>query len=311
MMRLALGIAGKTLFGTALSAAEAEEIGAALDAALRLFRRALVPFADVVDALPLPSNRRFYRTRGRLDGMIYRMIRQRRASAEDTGDLLSMLLLARDAEADGGAMSDEQVRDEAVTLLLAGHETTANALAWTWYLLARHPEAERALHAEVDAVLGDRLPTVDDLPHLPLARAVLAESMRLFPPAWVISREALEDLEIDGVRVPAGAMVFLSEWVIHRVARFWDEPERFLPGRWLDGLAERLPRFTYFPFGGGPRMCIGEAFAWTEGTLVLATLARHWRLRLLPGQRIEPLPLITLRPRHGIGVRAERRGVTG
>jgi cytochrome P450 len=308
MMRLTLHIAGKTLFGAEVGAAQAAEIGEALDAALRLFRRALVPFADLIDRLPLPSNRRFFRSRDRLDGMIYRMILQRRASAEDTGDLLSMLILARDAEADGGTMSDEQVRDEAVTLLLAGHETTANALAWTWYLLARHPAAEEALHAEVDSVLGGRLPTADDLPRLPYTRAVLAESMRLFPPAWVISREAVEDLEIGGVAVPRGTMIFLSEWVIHRDPRFWDEPERFLPERWLDGLAERLPRFAYFPFGGGTRKCIGEAFAWTEGMLVLATLSRRWRLRLLPGQRVEPLPLITLRPRHGIGVRVEGRG---
>jgi cytochrome P450 len=307
MMRLALGIAGKTLFGAEVGGAQAAEIGEALDSALRLFRRALVPFAGLIDRLPLPSNRRFFRSRDRLDERIFRMIRQRRASGEDTGDLLSMLILAEDPEADGATMSDEQVRDEAVTLLLAGHETTANALAWTWYLLARHPAAEAALHAEVDAVLGGGLPTADDLPRLPYTRAVLAESMRLFPPAWVISREAVEELEIGGVVVPRGAMVFLSEWVIHRDPRFWEDPERFLPERWLDGLAERLPRFAYFPFGGGPRKCIGEAFAWTEGVLVLATLARRWRLRLLPGQRVEPLPLITLRPRNGIRVRVEAR----
>jgi cytochrome P450 len=233
------------------------------------------------------------------------MIDERRRSGEDRGDLLSMLLAARDEEGDGGAMTDLQLRDEALTLFLAGHETTANALAWTWHLLALNPGAEARLHAEVDA-LGDAPPRADDLPRLPFTRAVLAESMRLHPPAWAVGRQPLEDFAAGGYRIRAGTVVLMSPWLTHRDPRWWPEPERFDPDRWSPENEARLPRFAYFPFGGGPRKCIGEGFAWTEGILVLATLARRWRLRHAPGAVVGRQALITLRP-SGLRMVAEVR----
>jgi cytochrome P450 len=306
MTRLTLAIAGKTLFDAEVGG-EAEEISRALTDALGLYRRIINPLGPLLDRLPTPGARRMQRARERLDATIYRIIAERRRSGEDRGDLLSMLLLAQDEEGDGGGMSDLQLRDEALTLFLAGHETTANALAWTWWLLARHPGAEAKLHAEVDAVLGGRTPTVDDLPALPWTRAVLTESMRLYPPAYVVGREPREDFAVGGYRAPAGSIVLMSTWVVHRDARFFPEPLRFLPERWTPELEEALPRFAYFPFGGGPRKCIGESFAWTEGVLVLATLARHSRMRLVAGHPVEPLPQITLRPRHGVRMVLQRR----
>lgn len=303
MMRLTLAIAGETLFGADVEP-EAEEIGAALDVVMEMFPRTTLPFSVVLDHLPLPSTRRFFRARDRLHRTVDRMVVQRRAGGEDRGDLLSMLLVAQE---EGAGMSDAQVRDEAVTLLLAGHETTANALSWSWYLLARYPGAEAALHAELDSALEGRLPAFEDLPHLPFTRAVLAEAMRLFPPAWIVGREAVGAFEVGGYRIPAGALVFMSQWVIHRDARFFPEPERFDPRRWTPEMEAALPRFAYFPFGGGVRKCIGESFAWTEGILVLATLAQRWRARLVEGHPVRPLPLITLRPRYGIHVRMEPR----
>jgi cytochrome P450 len=193
-------------------------------------------------------------------------------------------------------MTDRQLRDEALTLFLAGHETTANALAWTWHLLALHADAESRLHAELDAALAGRLPTADDLTRLPYTRAVLAESMRLYPPAWTIGREPLDEFEAGGYRIRAGTVVLVSPWITHRDPRWWPEPERFDPGRWTPEREAEQPRFAYFPFGGGPRKCIGEGFAWTEGILVLATLAQRWRFRHAPGTEVGRQPLITLRP---------------
>jgi len=294
MNRLTLAIAGKTLFGADVER-EADEIGAALNDALNAFKRLTNPLGVILDRLPLPGTLRVRRAAERLDETIYRMIEERRRSGEDRGDLLSMLLAARDEEGDGGAMTDLQLRDEALTLFLAGHETTANALAWTWHLLALNPDAEARLHAELDA-FGDAPPRVDDLPRLPFTRAVLAESMRLYPPAWAIGREPLADFVAGGFRIRAGTVVLMSPWVTQRDPRWWPEPERFDPDRWTPENEARLPRYAYFPFGGGPRKCIGEGFAWTEGILVLATLARRWRLRHAPGAEVGRQPLITLRP---------------
>lgn len=295
MNRLTLAIAGKTLFGADVQA-EADEIGRALTHALEAFKRLTNPLGPLLDRLPLPTTLRVRRASERLDATIYRMIARRRASGEDRGDLLSMLLAARDDEGDGGAMSDRQLRDEALTLFLAGHETTANALSWTWHLLALHPDAEAALHAEVDAVLAGRAPRVDDLPRLPFTRAVLAESMRLRPPAWTMGREPLEAFEAGGYRIRAGSVVLLSPWLVHHDPRWWADPERFDPARWSAEREAEQPRFAYFPFGGGPRKCIGEGFAWTESILVLATLAQRWTLRHAPGATVGMQPLITLRP---------------
>ncbi|HQZ71820.1 MAG TPA: cytochrome P450 [Anaerolineae bacterium] len=248
--------------------------------------------------------------RRRMDAYIRGLIRARRAAGADdpraeSGDLLAMLLAARDE--DGGRMSEDQIRDEVMTLFLAGHETTANALSWTWYLLSEHPEADAALAAELDRVLDGREPTEEDLPRLSYTRAVLSESMRLYPPAWIIGRRTLQDEVMLGYGIPAGSNLLMSQWLVHHDARHWPQPERFRPERWLDGSTEALPKYAYFPFGGGPRRCIGEAFAWTEGMLALAAIARLWRPRLVPGHPVEPQPLITLRPRHGIRMRLERR----
>lgn len=306
MNRLTLAIAARTLFGASVED-EADEIGGALTTALLAFKRLTNPLGPLLDRLPLPTTLRVRRASARLDATIYRMIEQRRRSGEDRGDLLSMLLAARDEEGDGGGMTDLQLRDEALTLFLAGHETTANALAWTWHLLSLNPQAESALHAELDTVLEGRAPTADDVPRLPFTRAVLAESMRLFPPAWAIGREPLEEFDTGGYRIRAGTVVLLSPWITHRDPRWWPEPERFDPGRWTPEQEAERPRFAYFPFGGGPRKCIGEGFAWTEGILVLATLAARWRFRHAPGARVGRQPLITLRPT-GLEMVAEQRG---
>jgi len=307
MTRLTLAIVGRTLFDADVEG-EADEIGAALTASLEQFGRTItLPFYEIFDRLPLPSNRRFEKARRRIDATIARMIAHRRRAPGRGTDLLSLLVAASDPEGDGGGMTDAQVRDEAVTIFLAGHETTANALAWTWYLLSRNPPAEERLHAELDAVLGGRAPSVEDLPRLAYTERVLAESMRLFPPAWIIGRRAMAPYSVGGFDIPQGSIVVASQWVTHRDPRFFPEPERFEPDRWLPEAKEARPKFSYYPFGGGPRVCIGEGFAWMEGILALATIARRWRPRLVAGQRVEPAPSITLRPKHGIRMTLERR----
>lgn len=299
MMRLTLAIAGKTLFGADVEN-EAPEVGDALTTILRLFPRFMIPFFSLIAKLPLPSNRRADAARRLLDTVIYRIIQERRASGTDQGDLLSLLLTARDEEGDGSGMTDQQLRDEVMTIILAGHETTANAMTWTWYLLSQHPTVEAQLHAELDTVLGGRLPTVADVPQLAYTRMVLAESMRLYPPAWAIGRRALQDYQVGGYILPARSIVVVSQYVMHRDARFYPAPEVFDPQRWTPEAEASRPKFAYFPFGGGVRQCIGEHFAWMEGILLLATLAQHWHLRLVPGHPVEPQALVTLRPRYGM-----------
>ena len=306
MRGLTLRIAAKTLFDTEVGA-EIDEISEALNESLRLYHWAMLPFGDRLEPLVPSLTRRFTRARARLDKTVYRMIAERRASGEDRGDLLSMLLLARDVDEDGGQMTDLQLRDEAMTLLLAGHETTANAFAWTWYLLSQHPEVEARLHAEVDAVLGGRAPDVEDVPRLPYTRQVFAESMRCYPPAWIIARHAVEECPLGAFTLPQGALVLMSQWVTHHDPRYYPDPSRFDPERWTPEAAAGRPRFAYYPFGGGSRLCIGEQFAWMEGVLVIAALASRWRFRLAPGHRVAPQPLITLRPRHGMRMIAHRR----
>jgi cytochrome P450 len=231
----------------------------------------------------------------RLDALVYRIIAERRTSGQDRGDLLSLLVQARDAD-DGSGMSDRQLRDEVMTLVLAGHETTALALTWTWYLLAEHPQVEPGLRAELNGVLKGRPPELADVARLPFTNAVIAEVLRLYPPVWAIGREAIENTRIGEMAVQRGTVVLFSPWTMHRDERFFPEPDAFRPERWLDGLASRLPRFAYYPFGGGPRQCIGNVFALTEGALLLATIAQRYRLALVPGQTIVPVPTSTLRP---------------
>lgn len=306
MMRLTLAIVGKTLFSADVES-EAPEIGEALTTVLKMFRMLMLPFSEYLEKLPLPSIRRFEKARDRLDQTIYGLIRERRKSGEDAGDLLSMLLLAQDEESDGGTMTDVQVRDEALTLFLAGHETTANALTWTWYLLSQNPECEARLHQELDTVLEGRAPSMADLPALRYSEMVFAEAMRLYPPAWAIGRMSKEPFELGGLSIAAKSICILSPYVTQRDARWFPDPERFDPDRWTQEARDARPKFSYYPFGGGARVCIGERFAWMEGVLILATLAQKWKLRLDPSQRVEPLPLITLRTKYGMKMRVEAR----
>lgn len=306
MMRLTLAIVGKTLFDADVES-EADEIGDALTSVMKLFNLLLVPFSELLEKLPLPQVRRFDKAKERLDATIYRLIDERRRSGRDHGDLLSMLLLAQDEEEQSGQMTDEQVRDEALTIFLAGHETTANALTWTWYLLSQHAEVETKLHAEIESVLAGRLPTAEDVAKLKYTEMVLAEAMRLYPPAWAIGRLVVKECEIGGYTVPKGALVLLSQYVTHRDARFFPEPERFDPERWTPQAREARPQYSYFPFGGGPRRCIGEGFAWMEGILLIATLAQTHRLRLAPDHKAGLQPVITLRPKHGMRMNIAKR----
>jgi cytochrome P450 len=238
--------------------------------------------------------------------VIYTMIAERRRSPGDRGDLLSMLLLAQDEEEPRG-MTDQQVRDEAMTIFLAGHETTSNALTWMWYLLSQSPDVERKLHEELDRVLGGRLPAVADIPHLPYVERVVTETMRLYPPAWLIGRRALEDYSLDGYLVPKGAIVIVSPYLIHRDARHYHHPERFLPDRWTPEFRASLPPFAYFPFGGGARRCIGDSFASMELVLLASTIAERWQLRLVPGHPVVPQPVVTFRMKHGLKMTVHAR----
>ena len=306
MMRLTLAIVGKTLFDADVES-DAREVGAAMSVVMDLFNTITIPFFELLQKLPLPQLRRFDSAKAKLDAIIYRLIEERRRSGEDRGDLLSLLLLARDPEGDGGQMTDAQLRDEAMTIFLAGHETTANALAWTWYLLSQNPEIEAKLHEEIAVVLGARLPAFEDVAQLKYTEMVLTESMRLFPPAWALGRLALNDYEIAGYVVPKKSLVLMSQYVMHHDSRYFPDPERFDPERWTAQAREARPQFSYFPFGGGPRRCIGEGFAWMEGILLIATLAQHWRLRLVPGHPVALKPVITLRPKHGMRMIVTRR----
>jgi cytochrome P450 len=303
MMRLTLQIVGKTLFDADVER-DAQDVGKSLELLLELgadFRRALF----VPHWLPTPTNIRLERAVRQIEKVLYRIIAEKRASGRDAGDLLSMLLAAQDE--DGSRMTDKQLRDEAITLFLAGHETTANALSWTWWLLAQNPAVEAKLHAELGAVLAGRAPSLDDLPKLVYTSHIVTESLRLYPPVWGTARTAIEEHEIAGYSVPKGSGVSFAPWTVHRDARWYEAPEEFRPERWQGDLLKRLPRFAYFPFGGGPRQCIGNTFALMETALILATIAQQYRFRLVDGHPVVPLASITLRPRHGIRAVLEAR----
>jgi len=304
MMQLTRDIVCRTLFGTQ-AGPEMQAVNETLAAALDRFAEPLYTLVPSLEKLPLPLSRRYRKAVRTLDGVVYELIKKRRCEGRSDADLLSMLLAARDE--DGSHMSDEQVRDEVMTIFLAGHETTAIALSWTFHLLSRHEEVCRALGEEASRVLGEREATLEDLPNLQTAENVLNESMRLYPPAWAIGREVVEPFELRGIRFEKGTQLWVSQWVMHRDPRFFDDPETFRPSRWENGLAKRLPRFAYFPFGGGPRLCIGNSFALMEATIILAMIAARYRLKLVPGQRIKPFPSVTLRPKPGVRVMLESR----
>lgn len=295
MARLTLAVVARALFDADVEGAAAD-IGQALTDTLGLFGALSLPFGDLVLKLPLPAVRRFRRGKARLDAEVQRLIGERRAEGRDLGDLLSMLLAARDEA--GQPMSDGQLRDEVMTLFLAGHETTANGLAWAFHLLGQYPEVEAALQAELRAVLGGRRPGPEDVPQLPVTTAVFCEALRLYPPAWILGRRAMQHVQLlDGTVLPAGALAVLSPWVVHRDARWFPDPLRMDVGRWTAEARAARHRFAYFPFGAGTRSCIGEPFAWMEGTLVLAVLASRWRLRSVPGSVVRPEARISLRAR--------------
>jgi cytochrome P450 len=306
MMRLTLQIVAKTLFDAEVGA-DTQEVGRALEAITALnsdFRRLVL----TPPWLPTSHNVRAALATRKLNRIVYRIIADRRRSPGDTGDLLSMLLAAQDD--DGSRMSDRQLRDETITLFLAGHETTAILLSWTWWLLAQNPDVEGKLHAELSSVVAGRSLSPLDLPKLPYTEKIITESLRLYPPAWGIPRMALEDVEIGGYTIPKGSGVSVSSWVVHRDPRWFDDPLAFRPDRWDGELQKRLPRFAYFPFGGGPRQCIGNAFALMEAQLLLASIAQKFRFRLVSDHPVVPQASITLRPKHGIRVVLEARSAS-
>jgi cytochrome P450 len=303
MMQLTLRIVVRCLFNV-----EAEKIGVVSSAMNILMRnttgaRMLLP--PIVRYLPTPTMMAVRRAVRQLDETVYRIIAAHRAGKADSSDLLSMLMNARDE--DGSGMNDKQLRDEVLTFLLAGHETTALALSWTWHLLSQNPEVEEKLHSELQRVLGGRSPEFIDLGALNYTDRVIKESMRLYPPAWSLARTTIAEFELRGYRIPRGANIVMSQWIMHHNPKYFADPEKFDPDRWLDPAMQKLPRFAYFPFGGGPRQCIGNSFATMEATLLLATIAQRFRMRSVPGNVVEPVPSFTLRPKHGIPMTLQAR----
>jgi cytochrome P450 len=304
MMRLTMAIVAKTLFDADVSH-DADSIGEAIGFAIADASARMTQLAQLPLWVPTRGNQMRRRNRDIIERTIRSMIEERRASGEDRGDLLSMLLLAQD-EVSGAGMSNQQVRDEAMTLFIAGHETTANALTWALYLLSQHPEVEARLQAELDSVLGERLPTMSDLRALSYTDQVIKEAMRLYPPAWLVTRLAIEDVTVGAYTISKG-IVIMSQYVMHHHPAYWDAPDEFRPERFSPGWEDRVPKFAYFPFGGGPRICIGNSFAAMEAVLVLATIMQRWTFRIAPSHAVEMEPLITLRPRGGMPMFARQR----
>jgi cytochrome P450 len=306
MMHLTLGIVAKTLFDADVSR-EAEDVDAALSVLMEKFLRQAGLALLLPTWVPLPTSQILKRAVGHLDKVIYGIIEQRRASGQMSGDLLSVFLQAHDDE--GVGMTDRQLHDEIMTLFLAGHETTANVLSWTWFLLGQNPEVEGKLVEELGRVLGGRVPTPADLPQLVYTDTVVRESMRLYPPVWVIGRRALAPFRLGEYELPADTNVLISQLIMHRDTRYFPEPDRFDPDRWSasDPRGAALPRFAYFPFGGGPRVCIGAGFAMMEAVLLLATIAQQFQIQIAPGQKVKMQPTVTLRPRNGIPVTLKQR----
>ena len=297
MMQFALAVAARTLLDVDVMD-EAPGVGAALECVMADFSARFESVLPLPRWLPLPAHRRFRTALANLDRVVTRIIQERRSSSRPHADVLSLLMAARDE--DGGGMDDRQLRDEVMTLFLAGHETTANGLTWTLYLLAKHPEVGEKLRAEATAVLAGRAPGVADLPRLPYAEWTILEAMRLYPPVYAISRRAVRDCTVMGFDIPPETTLLLPQCVLHRDARFFPDPEPFRPERWADGLTKRLPRYAYFPFGGGPRVCIGNTFGMLEMTLALTVLASRFRFTLAADHPVTPWPSITLRPKHGV-----------
>jgi len=308
MMQLTLNVVAQTLFATDLteeSGEEVEELASAINRIMGLYNfLVMLPAAEWLVHVRPPGLAAFVTARKRIDAVVYRMIAAHRRRGSHGGSLLDLMLAA---SPDQSPASEQSVRDQVITIFLAGYETVANALSWTWYLLSQNPECERRFHEEIDRELQGRLPTYDDVPRLRYVEMALAESMRLYPPAWAMGRYARHDFHLGDFFLPAKTTVLMSQFITHRDARFFPDPLRFDPERFTPEAKARRTRLTYFPFGAGARQCIGESFAWMEGVLLLATLGQKWRLRLVPGHRVEPQPLITLRPKYGMKMVVERR----
>jgi len=303
-MKLTLRIVVRTLFG--VEAGKLDEISAALNTMMRHTAGIRLLFPPAARHLPLPGMGAVRRAVKQLNDTVMGIINVRRVRVdEQLGDLLSLLMATRDE--DGSAMSATELRDQVLTFLLAGHETTALALTWTWYLLSQNPEVEQKLHDELDHILGHRVPTLKELPALVYTDRVIKESMRLYPPAWCLAREVFNEFEVEGYRIPARANVVMSQWLLHHDSRYFQNPDKFDPDRWGTDASQKLPRFAYFPFGGGPRQCVGAGFATMEAVLLLATIATRSRFRLVEGHPIIPVPSFTLRPKNGMHMTVQRR----
>ena len=331
MMRLTLGIICKSVLNYDVES-EAQEVGKALTTVRNYSKRLQSPIGHVLNKIPiLPAPKRAREARKKLDSLVYGLITDRRQHEESDNnrrynDLLSRLMQAQESNtADhvshngvsststsptsgfDGKMSDKQVRDEVMTIFIAGHETTSNALTWTFYLLSQYPNVERKLHDEIELVLENRIPAADDIPKLRYTEMVLSESMRLYPPVWTMGRHVENDYSVGEYTIPAGSSILMSQYVMHHDPRYYEKPEEFNPDRWTDDFKTHLPRFSYFPFGGGMRGCIGEPFAWMEGVLIIATVVQEWSMRLVPSQRIKLDPAITLRSKYGMKMKLSQR----
>jgi cytochrome P450 len=329
MMRLTLGIICKSVLNYDVES-EAQDVGKALTTVRNYSKRLQSPIGQVLNKIPiLPAPKRAREAREKLDSLVYGLISDRRQQEESGNemrydDLLSRLMQAQESNTanhvgnngipstststtSDGKMSDKQVRDEVMTIFIAGHETTSNALTWTFYLLSQYPNVERKLHDEIELVLGNRIPTVDDIPKLQYTEIVLRESMRIFPPVWTMGRRVENDYSVGEYTIPAGSSILMCQYVMHHDPRYYEKPEEFNPDRWTDDFKTRLPRFSYFPFVGGIRGCIGESFAWMEGVLIIATIAQEWSMHLVPSQRIKLDPAITLRSKYGMKMKLSQR----
>ncbi len=306
MMHLTLNVVSRTLFATDLRQ-EVYELAAAINRIMGLYNfLIMLPAAEWLVHFRPPGLAAFVRARNRIDTVIYGMIDAHRKDGVDRGSLLDLMLAA---SPENDEVSRQSLRDQVITIFLAGYETVANALSWTWYLLSKNPECEAKMHRELHSVLGGKAPAMEDVPRLRYTETVLAESLRLYPPAWAMGRYARNDFELGEFYLPARTTVLMSQFITHRDERFFPDAERFDPERFSPEGKARRAKFTYFPFGAGARQCIGESFAWMEGVLILATLAQKWKLRLVPGHPVEPQPLITLRPKYGMLMHVEERVV--
>lgn len=324
MVKVTSAIISKAVLGSDIKSADGSQVGDDLLTCAEYFNRLLMPFGELIEKIPiLPINKGFQQAKKRLDSIVFNMIREHRdneAKGTAKSDLLYTLLDAQDSEAGIKRMTDTQLRDEVMTIFLAGHETTANALTWTFYLLSEYPSVEAKLYEELKSVLVNgkgngirqdknnqelRIPTTQDIPRLEYTEKVVRESMRLYPPAWTLGRQAINDYNVNDYVIPAKSIILMSQYVMHRDPKYFPNPELFYPERWTKEAKVQLPRFSYFPFGGGIRGCIGEAFAWMEGILIVATVCRHWRMFHDPSHKVELKPLITLRPKYGMRMRLE------